>query len=201
MVMGTLRARARWIVALAMAGGVSFTEPAAEAHHSFAMFDFSKTLTLHATVQEFQWTNPHVILSFAVAADGSDGGAPSSWWAELTSPGNLTRVGWSKRAFKAGDRIDIDIHPLRDGTHGGAFAKAVLVDTGQTWTSDLRSQERPGLGLSLDAGDEVGAGAAAPKAKGGCSSSGDGPASPISSLALALAAGAMLLARRRTSGR
>ena len=32
------------------------------AHHSFAMFDFNNTLTFTATVKEFRWTNPHVVL-------------------------------------------------------------------------------------------------------------------------------------------
>src|SRR5689334_21394124 len=29
------------------------------AHHSFAMFDADKKVTLEGTVKEFQWTNPH----------------------------------------------------------------------------------------------------------------------------------------------
>jgi Family of unknown function (DUF6152) len=135
----------RWIVASLLAINVFLMERSSSAHHSFAMFDFTKVVTFRATITEFQWTNPHVILSFV--GDTGDGGEPQTWWAELTSPGNLTRVGWSKRAFKAGDRVEITIHPLRDGTHGGAFMKATLVETGQVWTSDLRAQERPELGI------------------------------------------------------
>jgi hypothetical protein len=59
--------------------------------------------------------------------------------------GNLTRIGWSKRSFSAGDRVELDIHPLRDGRHGGAFKKATILATGQVLTSDLRQQEKPGL--------------------------------------------------------
>ena len=29
------------------------------AHHSYAMFDMSKTVTLQGTIRDFQWTNPH----------------------------------------------------------------------------------------------------------------------------------------------
>ncbi len=32
----------------------------AQAHHSFAMFDMSKTANWKGTVKEVQWTNPHV---------------------------------------------------------------------------------------------------------------------------------------------
>jgi len=159
----------RWCLASLMAMNCITIERRVDAHHSFAMFDFTKAITARATVTEFQWTNPHVILSFVV--DGTEGGSPDSWWAELTSPGNLTRIGWSKRAFKAGDRIDITVHPLRDGTHGGAFAKATLTATGQVWTSDLRAQEKPGLGLG-DGGtaDSVDSNSG-PSLRRGCSAS------------------------------
>jgi hypothetical protein len=132
------------------------------AHHSFAMFDFSRLVTFRGTVTEFQWTNPHVVLwvtsevnQIKEVKDGSGGrgGAvagkevekPQLWSVELTSPGNLTRIGWSKRSFSAGDRVELDIHPLRDGRHGGAFKKATILATGQVLTSDLRQQEKPGL--------------------------------------------------------
>ena len=71
------------------------------------------------------------------------GQAPQVWSAELTSPGNLTRNGWSKRTLKPGDKVAVDISPLRDGGKGGGFRRAVLTDTGQVFTSDLRNQGRP----------------------------------------------------------
>jgi hypothetical protein len=116
---------------------------AAWAHHSFAMFDFTRVVTIKGTVKEFQWANPHVILW--VDPEAKDGAKPAPWFAELTSPGNLTRVGWDKRVFKGGDRVELVIHPLRDGKSGGAFKQVTLLDTGKVWTSDLRAQEKPGL--------------------------------------------------------
>jgi hypothetical protein len=110
------------------------------AHHSFAMFDFDKTVTLKGQVKELQWSNPHVILW--IQTTPAAGGAPEIWSAELTSPGNLTRNGWTKRTLKPGDRVAVDINPLRDGGKGGGFRRAVLVDTGQVFTSDLRNQGR-----------------------------------------------------------
>ncbi|HEY5410777.1 MAG TPA: DUF6152 family protein [Caulobacteraceae bacterium] len=111
------------------------------AHHSFAMFDFSRTMTLKGVVKELQWTNPHVILW--VEAPSAAGAMPEIWSAELTSPGNLTRNGWSKRTLKPGDKVLVDISPLRDGGKGGGFRRAVLQETGQVFTSDLRNQGRP----------------------------------------------------------
>jgi hypothetical protein len=114
-----------------------------EAHHSFAMFDFSKTMTMKGTVTEFRWTNPHVAL--LVQLDPRPGTSPEVWSMELTSPGNLTRGGWTRHSFKPGDRIELVFNPLRDGRHGGAFDKATILSTGQVITSDLRAAEKPGL--------------------------------------------------------
>ena len=113
----------------------------ASAHHSFAMFDFDKTMTLKGVVKELQWTNPHVILW--VETTPAAGGGPEVWSAELTSPGNLTRNGWTKRTLKPGDKVAVDISPLRDGGKGGGFRRAVLESTGQIFTSDLRNQGKP----------------------------------------------------------
>ena len=132
----------RRLAALLMVASV-FGSGLAWAHHSFAMFDFSRVVTIKGTVKEFQWANPHVILW--VEPEAKDGAKQAPWFAELTSPGNLTRVGWDKRVFKGGERIELVIHPLRDGKSGGAFKQATLPETGKVWTSDLRSQEKPGL--------------------------------------------------------
>ncbi len=128
-------------LALAAALGAGLPAAPAQAHHSFAMFDFSRTVTLKGVVKELQWTNPHVILW--VETTPVDGAVPEVWSAELTSPGNLTRNGWTKRTLKPGDRVEVDVSPLRDGGKGGGFRKVLLVDTGQVITSDLRAQGRP----------------------------------------------------------
>ncbi len=129
---------------IAVAGALAFLAagPAALAHHSFAMFDFNRTVTLKGVVKELQWTNPHVILWVETTPAG--GASPEVWSAELTSPGNLTRNGWSKRTLKPGDKVEVEISPLRDGGKGGGFRRAVLADTGQVFTNDLRNQGRPG---------------------------------------------------------
>jgi hypothetical protein len=117
------------------------------AHHSFAMFDFNDTVTFKAaTVKEFRWTNPHVVL--LVEGSAQPGTAPAVWSMELTSPGNLTRMGWSRHSFKPGDRIDLQFNPLRDGKHGGAFKEARLLATGQVLNSSVRdyqSLEKPDI--------------------------------------------------------
>ncbi len=116
------------------------------AHHSFAMFDFNNTITFKATVKEFRWTNPHVVL--LVEGSPKPGTPPETWSMELTSPGNLTRMGWTRRSFKPGDQIELQFNPLRDGKHGGAFKEAKQLETGQVFSSsvrDVEKLEKPGL--------------------------------------------------------
>ena len=103
--------------------------PPAVAHHSFAMFDYSKSVTVEGVVKEFQWTNPHSVLY--VVANPKPGQAPQTWTLEMTSPGNLTRMGWNKRSLNAGDRVKVEFHQLRSGANGGSFMRAILTDTGK----------------------------------------------------------------------
>jgi hypothetical protein len=114
----------------------------AHGHHSFAMFDFEHTIKFDATVKEFRWTNPHVVL--LVEGTSQPGGPVEVWSMELTSPGNLTRMGWTRKSFQPGDRIELQFNPLRDGKHGGAYKQAKL-PTGQVLSSSVRDIEKPGL--------------------------------------------------------
>ena len=111
------------------------------AHHSFAMFDPAKVVTLNGTVKEFRWVNPHV--SLFVLAD-RPGAAPDLWSVELTSPGNLTRLGWGRKSIAVGDKVIVEVNPLRDGQHGGGFRKATLVATGQVLQARLIDIEKTG---------------------------------------------------------
>ncbi len=112
------------------------------AHHSFAMFEPTKTLTLKGTVKAFQWTNPHTILW--VLVQPQNGGPAQEWLLETTSPGVLTRAGWTRQSIKPGDRVSVTLSPLRDGTHGGSLNSVTLLDTGKTLVPSF-GKEQPGL--------------------------------------------------------
>lgn len=97
----------------------------ASAHHSFAMFDMSKTLTLAGTVANFEWTNPHSWLWIQVP-DGK--GGSQLWGLEGQAPGELTRHGWTRHSINVGDKISVQIHPLKDGQLGGSFQVVTFAD-------------------------------------------------------------------------
>ena len=97
----------------------------AHAHHSFSMFSMDKEVVLTGEVKDFQWTNPHIWLQLTVpGADGKTG----EWSIEGTSPNVLSRQGWTKRSVKAGEKVTVTIHPLRDGTPGASLVKVVTAD-------------------------------------------------------------------------
>ncbi len=91
------------------------------AHHSYGMFDRTKELPLKGTVVEFEWTNPHSWIHVAVP---DDKGVAQTWNVEMGPPGQLARTGWKRKSFKPGDKIDLTINPLKDGTPGGHLLTA-----------------------------------------------------------------------------
>ena len=96
---------------------------AADAHHSFAMFDRSKTETIAGTVKDFELINPHGWLRVVVAnADG----VQSEWPVELGGAGQLERFGWTQNAVHPGDKVTVQLHPLRDGSYGGQMVSVTL---------------------------------------------------------------------------
>lgn len=113
----------RFPVALALAA--LFLCAPVIAHHSFAMFDQSKTVTLKGTVSEFQWTNPHAFIHVEVP---DDAGGKTEWQVELNSPNNLRRQGWKSTSVKVGDAVTLVMNPLRDGKKGGLFVSVTLPD-------------------------------------------------------------------------
>lgn len=97
----------------------------ATAHHSGAMFDGSKTVTLNGTITEFNWMNPHS--SFKVEVTGADGKGVI-WAVEMNTPQNLVREGWKRTTIKAGDKVTAVVRPMRNGTPGGSFVSITLPD-------------------------------------------------------------------------
>jgi hypothetical protein len=95
----------------------------ATSHHSFAMFDLDKEVTLEGTVKEFQWTNPHVWLQIVVT---DMQGKTTEWSLEAGAPGMLTRTGWKSSMLKADDKVTVVIHPLKSGAPSGSLVKVTL---------------------------------------------------------------------------
>jgi len=95
------------------------------AHHSFAVFDHTRTITVSGSVTKFQWTNPHGFLEIDVPeADGS----VKHFTIELTSINMMTRLGWRSNMIKAGDKVKATVAPLLSGQPGGLGLDITLPD-------------------------------------------------------------------------
>ncbi len=97
---------------LGLAGLAAMAAGPALAHHSAAMFDAAKTVTITGVVKEYHWQNPHASLDVA-AADAA------LWSVEMSTPNILVRKGWSIKSFQPGDKVSIVMHPMKDGGKAG----------------------------------------------------------------------------------
>jgi hypothetical protein len=88
------------------------------AHHSFAMFDKSKEVTLEGTVKAFHYTNPHSWLHIDVT---DPQGKVTEWSFEMEGPSTLMRAGIKKGTLPTGERVTIKAWPMKDGRPAGAI--------------------------------------------------------------------------------
>ena len=105
--------------ALALAAG------SADAHHSFAVFDRSRQVSITGTVKQFQWTNPHCWIQLEVPGEN---GSSAEWSLEGGSPNILVRNGWKRTALAPGEHVTVLIYPLKTGEPGGSFLEVHKAD-------------------------------------------------------------------------
>jgi len=126
----------RFSIACAAALALCLPALPAQAHHSMAMFDQTKTVTISGTVKQFQWTNPHCYIQL-VAKDAK--GVEKEWSLEMGAPMYLYAKGWRPSSLKAGTQISVTINPLRNGEPGGIVLTASTADGKQIGKSLART--------------------------------------------------------------
>jgi hypothetical protein len=114
--------------AATLAAGALLVAASAVAHHSPAMFDRTKNITLVGDVKEFQWMSPHCWIQLLVADPEHPDAAPVEWGIEMDNPLGLSRHGWKPSSLKAGDHVTVVAHPLRDNSHGGEVVSVQTAD-------------------------------------------------------------------------
>lgn len=87
-----------------------FTGPAT-AHHSGAMFDYERTVSLDATVTNLRWANPHVYIEVETKdALGNSVG----WVIEGLAPSGMRSGGWSRQSIMPGEQIVVSGNPAKN---------------------------------------------------------------------------------------
>jgi hypothetical protein len=82
------------------------------AHHGGAAYDTDKTITVKGKVTDYIWSNPHVFVKVDVKEES---GNVAHWIVEAQNPVSMLQIGWSKNTFKAGDDVEIDAMPAKNG--------------------------------------------------------------------------------------
>ena len=95
------------------------------AHHSAVMFDDAKEVTVTGVVKEFQFTNPHSWLLVDVTEKD---GKVTTWGFEAEGPTTLMRNKVRPGDLKAGTKLTITGHPMKDGRPAALWMKAVRDD-------------------------------------------------------------------------
>ena len=116
----------KWVGVLAGALALGIASPVL-AHHSHAMFDHTKDVTLTGKVTVFEFVNPHASLYVDVK---NDKGEMVNYWFEMSNVPNMIHRGIGKTTLKYGDTVTVKFHPLKDGRPGGNYV-SVTTDQGK----------------------------------------------------------------------
>ena len=125
-------------ISIAAAGLLALAGPAL-AHHSGAMFDRTKKVTVSGVVKTYAYTQPHSWIDVTVT---DPSGKVVEWSFEGGAPGQMKSVGLTPSVLKAGDKVTVTGYPLRDGRSGGAFLEIVMPD-GKVIGTNRQPQPQP----------------------------------------------------------
>ena len=117
----------QWTGLLAGAVALGAISPALS-HHSHAMFDHAKEITITGNVTNFAYVNPHGSLDIAVDENGKQ----VKYWVEMSNLTNMVARGITPATFKKGDKITVKMHPLKDGRPGGSYT-LITAANGKTY--------------------------------------------------------------------
>jgi hypothetical protein len=107
------------------------------AHHSPAVFDRTREITIVGVVTEFRWSNPHCWIHLDVA---DAAGVTAAWSVEMNPASLLARNGWTSKTIQPGDRVEVKVHPLRNDEKGGQYI-SVKLPSGATMDENRRELE------------------------------------------------------------
>ena len=105
---------------------ILITAVAAEAHHSFAMYDHSRTLTLKGTVTKFQWTE--TVRQKPRGLERHAKGAVKHYTLEGTSINMMQRIGWRSNMIKFGDIVTVVMAPVTSGEPVGLLLEVTFAN-------------------------------------------------------------------------
>ena len=121
----------RFAILAACCLGLSLAAPG-YAHHSTTMFDANKVITLHGTVREFQYANPHAWLIVVVL---NPDGTTTTWGFEgPAGPTVMMRAGIHHGDLPPGTKVIVKGHPMKDGRNAGQWMSVTRESDGKVFS-------------------------------------------------------------------
>lgn len=127
------------VAAAAAAAAHLLAAAPAMAHHSSAIYDLERTITLDGTVTEYEWLNPHVYLHVATE---DEMGQRAVWQIEASPPTLMARRGWSPTSFSRGDHVIVEANPAKNGGQRMAIGRSVRKDDGTVYRMSQNAPNR-----------------------------------------------------------
>ena len=84
----------------------------AYAHHGGSAYDTAHPMTVTGTVKDFQFIQPHPLITLEVK---DDQGKVTEWSVEMTAPNHLVHYGWNGKKLKPGDQVTVTGLPSKNG--------------------------------------------------------------------------------------
>jgi hypothetical protein len=114
----------KWIGLLIVGMAFGIVSPALS-HHSHAMFDHTKEVSVTGIVTQWVFRNPHVFLFIDVK---NESGEVVNYSIEMSNIPNMITRGFGQSTFRPGDKVTAKVHPLRDGRPGGNYVTITAAD-------------------------------------------------------------------------
>jgi hypothetical protein len=105
-------------------GLVMISTPAV-AHHGYAAYDMTTTLSVKATIVSLLMENPHSSIAFDVK---DANGNVEHWFSESGNPRNMRADGFTPDSVKPGDQVTIYYHPSKNGAHVVVLSRVEFPD-------------------------------------------------------------------------
>ncbi len=117
--------KSKLVILVSLSFGALIVAVPAFAHHSAAAFDTEKTVTIHGTVTEWYWANPHCLLKLDVMTDS---GEVVHWVTETQAPANMIDAGWRRNDLKPGDEVTVTLRQAKNGNPVGSIRSIEFAD-------------------------------------------------------------------------
>jgi len=120
-----LLVKAKLLGVFLTAAGLLVASTPSFAHPGTASFDTTRDLILKGTVTDWIWANPHCFLKFDAM---DETGTVRNWAVEVSNPTDMTKRGWARGSFKAGDQVTVNLQPVKNGAPIGRLRTVTLPD-------------------------------------------------------------------------